>query len=76
MSDLCGKCRGTGRKPGRFMTPTDGHPCPMCGGRGRGGRAAGIPPERYSDWILARWRPDGLEGAKGEDGREPQGVFG
>jgi len=49
--ELCGACDGSGVKPGRWMSPCDGLPCPMCAGRGRGGRAAGVPPERYMDWI-------------------------
>jgi len=64
---LCGACSGSGVKPGRWMAPADG-PCPMCGGRGRGGRAAGVPPERYMDWILGKWRPEGDATGDGLDG--------
>ena len=59
--NLCGACRGGGLKPGRWMGCGDA-PCPMCGGRGRGGRAAGVPPERYMDWILGKWRGPAADG--------------
>lgn len=55
------------------MTPRSVWPCPMCNGKGYGGRAAGVPPERYADWICGRWRPDG---AKARTGENLEGVFG
>ncbi len=58
------------------MTPGGDWPCPMCNGRGRGGRAAGVPPDRYADWICGRWRPDGQEGAKARTDEKLGGVFG
>jgi len=59
---MCGACAGSGVKPGRWMSPCDG-PCPMCAGRGHGGRAAGVPPERYMDWILDGCRTTASAGA-------------
>jgi len=60
-ADICGRCAGSGKKPGRHMSPCSEMPCPMCDGAGWGGRAAGIPPERYLEWISGKWRPAAAE---------------
>lgn len=69
----CGACAGSGKKSGRFMTPCSDWPCPLCGGKGHGGRAAGVPPDRYIDWILGRWRADG---ARNRTDENLESVFG
>jgi len=74
--DTCGKCDGTGIKEGRWMGAGPG-PCPMCGGKGLGGRAAGVPPDKYNDWMFGRRNPPPEpDGAKRRTDDNLRGVFG
>ena len=52
-------------------------PCPMCGGKGLGGRAAGVPPDKYNDWMFGRRNPPPEpDGAKRRTDDNLRGVFG